>query len=97
MLAVYKSDDTNFMLMQTKWSSQLNPVLNSPITAPTILKGVTLQTGVNTINTGLTATLQGWFIVDQDAAATIYRSSPKAPLTLTLTVSGPVTVDIAVF
>lgn len=97
MLAVYKSDDTDLMLMQTKWSSQLNPVLNSPITAPILLKGVILTSGVNTINTGLSTMLQGWFITDLDSDVTIFRSSPKAPLTLTLTASGPATVDIAVY
>lgn len=96
-LPIFQSDNTPFQLMQSKWASQLNPVLNNPATSPRILKGVSLVSGNNVINTGLTETLQGWYIVDLTAAVTIYRSSAKAPLTLTLNSSGTATADIAVF
>lgn len=89
--------NTPFQLMQSKWSGILNPILANPLTNPRILKSVVLASGINVINTGLADTLQGWFVTDINAAITIYRSQPKAPLTLTLTCSGIATADIAVF
>ncbi len=97
-LPIYQSQgDQPLMLLQTNWASQLNPIISNPLTNPRILKGVVLTTGVNTINTGLVNTLQGWFLSDITTAVTVYRSSPKAPLTLTLTASGSTTCDIVVF
>lgn len=96
-LPIYKDSSTPFQLMQSQWSSQLNPVLSNPITNPRLLKSIALASGVNVINTGLQDTLIGWFISDINAAITIYRSAPKAPLTLTLTSSGAATADIVVF
>lgn len=92
-----KQGDQPFMLMQTAWSGQLNPIISNPLTNPTILKGVSLASGVNVINTTLTTTLQGWIVSDITAAVTLYRSAPKAPLTLTLTCSGTATCDLVVF
>jgi len=96
-LPVFQTSIQELSMMQTRWASQLNPVLNNPTTNPIVLKGVSLVTGVNVINTGLVSTLQGWIVSDINAAITVYRSAPKAPLTLTLTCSGPATADILVF
>lgn len=97
-LPIYQNQgDQPFMLMQSNWSSQLNPIISNPLTNPRILKGIALTTGVNVINTGLVTTLQGWFLSDITTAVTVYRSSPKVPLTLTLTASGSTTCDIVVF
>ena len=41
--------------------------------------------------------MQGWSIVDVNAAVTPYRSAPLNDLTLTLTVSEPCVVNIEVF
>lgn len=84
-------------LMQTKWKSELDPVLANPVTNVSILKGVSLATGVNVINHLLGKTQQGWFLTDLDSAATVYRSAAFNKLTLTLTASGPAVVNIAVF
>lgn len=96
-LPVFKDDNQNLMLMQNRWSSELNPVLANPFTNPSILKGVNLVVGSNTINHGLGAKLQGWVISDITAASTIYRSAPLNDLTLTLTSSAACTADIVVF
>lgn len=79
------------------WASELNPLLQNPLSKASILKNVVLQTGVNTLNHKLGRTMQGWFLVDVDAAITLYRSQPLNDLTLTLTASGPATVSIGVF
>lgn len=96
-LATYKDENTNLMLMQSNWSSQLNPILANPLTNPTILKGINLVSGANVINHLLQQTQQGWFITDINAASTIYRSAAFNNLTLTLTSSAACTVNIAVF
>lgn len=96
-LPLFKSDDTALQLMQTKWKSQLDPVLANPMTNISILKGVSLANGTTIINHKLGQKLQGWFLVDSTGAATVYRSAPKNDLTLTLTSSAAITADIAVF
>lgn len=96
-LPTFNDDNKNLMLMQSNWSAQLNPVLSNPMTNASILKGIVLATGANVINTRLGTKAQGWFITDIDAAVTVYRSAPFNNLTLTLTSSGPATINLAVF
>lgn len=84
-------------LMQTQWAAILNPVVSNPLNAINILKSVSLANGSNVINHGLGQQQQGWFITDIQGSATIYRSAPFNNLTLTLTSSAAVTVDIGVF
>lgn len=84
-------------LMQTKWSSQLNPVLANPINNVSILKNISLKNGTTIIPHLLQRNPQGWFLTDIQGAATIYRSAPFNNLTLTLTSNAAVTVNIGVF
>lgn len=83
--------------MLTKWSAELNPVLANPTNNVSVLEGVVLKNGATVINHKLGRTMQGWFIVDQTAAASIYRSQPFNSLTLTLTSNAAVTVNLGVF
>jgi hypothetical protein len=86
--------------LSTKWSAIINPFLQNPLNKASILKNQSLTTGSNTINHGLGQTLQGWYIVRQRASAQIYDtqdSNPTPQVTLTLQVSAPVVVDLAVF
>lgn len=83
--------------MQTKWASEINPVLANPLNSVSVLSNIILQTGINVINHKLGRTQQGWFLVDIQAAETVYRSAAFNNLTLSLTASGPVTVSIGVF
>ncbi len=83
--------------MQTKWASELNPLLANPFNSVSILKGVTLGIGSNVINHLLGRQLQGWIITDQNGGASIFRSAPSTHLTLTLTSDAAVTVNIGVF
>lgn len=84
-------------LLSTKWKATLDPVLANPLNSVSILKNVKLLTGTNVINHLLGQMQQGWFLVDTQAAVTVYRSAPFNDLTLTLTASGNVTVSIGVF
>jgi len=85
--------------MQTRWKAEIDPVLSNPANSINILKNVSLTTGSNTINHLLGRVMQGWFIVDQQEAASIYRPStaPFNDLTLTLVSSANVTVNLGVF
>lgn len=99
-LPIFLSKDKDLMLLQTKWASQINPVLNNPTTNPIVLKDVALINGVNIINHKLGAKLQGWKIVRQRAAASIYdmqdeNSQPQ--LTLILISDAPVSIDLEVY
>lgn len=83
--------------MQNTWATSLNPLLLNPLLKGVILPNVVLAAGDNVINTRLSRKLQGWVVVDIDAAVQIYRSAPKNDLTLTLNSSGPATVSILVY
>ncbi len=83
--------------LQTKWKSELDPVLGNPMTNPGLLFGIPLVSGVNVINHLLGRTQQGWVITDINAAAMIFRSAPFNSKTLTLTSNAACTVDLMVF
>ena len=96
-LPFIKSDSQVVDLLQTKWASELNPLLAKPLSAMSILPNVKLISGVTVVNHLLGRKMQGWFITDIDTASTIYRSQPMNSLTLTLTSSSACTVNLAVF
>lgn len=87
-------------LAQTQWATALNPVVNNPISAGVLLKNITLTVGANSVNHRLGRKLQGWIIVRQRAAGSVYdtQDSNKFPeLTLSLQSSAAMVVDIYVF
>lgn len=84
-------------LMLTKWSGILNPIIGSPINQVSILKEISLTAGEVKIPHLLGRMQRGWFIVDIDAAATVYRSQPLESLFLYLTSDAAATVNIGVF
>ena len=86
-----------YELMLTKWASELNPVLANDLIQGILLKGTKLSIGSNVINHLLGRTMVGWYVVDQDAAASIYRSAPLNDQTLTLTSNAVTTVNLWVF
>jgi len=85
--------------MQTRWKSDIDPVLANPMNDISILKNVSLIDGPNTINHFLGRVMQGWFIVDVQGPSTIYRQStyPFNNLTITLVSSAAVVCSIGVF
>lgn len=99
-LPIYKSNDQSFTLLQTAWSTQLNPVLALPQSSGVILQNVSLKAGDNTIDHRLGRNLQGWQLIRVRAAATIYDKQDANQLkarTLVLNSSAPVVVDLFVF
>jgi hypothetical protein len=99
-LPIFKSSDNSVTLLQTGWSSLLNPVLLNPANSGIILKGIKLVIGNNAINTTLGRVLQGWSVVRQRSAASIYDNqdnNQNPSLTLLLVSDAAVTVDLEVF
>jgi hypothetical protein len=97
-LNLFKSPDQTLMLLQKQWTSQLNPLLAVILTQGSLLTGIKILRDVpNTFNTYLGRQMTGWFIVDQDSYASIYRTEPLNSQTLTLTSDENVTVSLWVF
>lgn len=84
-------------MMQTRWATELDPLLANPLNSVNILQGISLINGANSINHKLSRMQQGWFITDINAAATIYRSAAFNTKTLTLTSNAACVVNIGVF
>lgn len=84
-------------LMLTKWSSILNPLLANPLNQASIIKDIDLSIGENKIPHLLGKPQRGWFIIDVDGGASIYRSKPLESLFLYLTSDAAVTVNLGVF
>jgi hypothetical protein len=93
----FSTKDQALTLLQSNWSSQIDPVLAFPPNKGFILQGVSLSTGVNVINHKLARKPQGYIITDIDAAATIFRSAPLNDTTLTLTSNADAVASIWVF
>jgi hypothetical protein len=96
-MAAPLSPKLDWALANPLWAATLNPIIAAPQSSGSILKNIELVMGANTINHLLGRNMQGWSIVDINAAVTIYRSQPMNQSTLTLTASGPCTVNIEVF
>lgn len=99
-LPKFQNDSKEFVQMQSRWATILDPIINNPITSSSILKGINLAVGSNTVNHLLSRKLQGWTIVRINAATTIYdtqESNGTPDKTLVLVSSAACTVDILVF
>lgn len=97
-LPTFVFTDSTMSRLQTSWKSQLDPILAAP--TPLTLRQVSLKAGHNVINHLLGRTLQGWSIVRQRASSSVYdtQDTNQMPeLTLYLTASADVVVDIQVF
>lgn len=91
------SSNLPWELANNLWAQSLNPIIASPLSSASFLLNIPLINGTNIIQHKLGRLMQGWFISDVNGAATIYRSAPMNNLTLTLTSSAAVTVNIGVF
>jgi len=83
--------------LQTKWASQINPILSLPMLQGLQLNDISLKPGVNVINHLLQRQQQGWILTDKQGVADIQRTAPFNNLTLTLTSSGTCQVSLWVF
>jgi hypothetical protein len=86
--------------MQTKWASQLNPVLRNALINGQLLPDVSLINGITVVNHLLGRKLQGWLIVGINGAATVYDSqatNQTPQLTLVLNSNAAVSCNLWVF
>lgn len=96
-LPLFQSSDQTLNLLQTKWKSEIDPMLKNPLTDGLLIKNIVIINGTNVINHLLSRQMQGWVIVDQDGAASFYRSAPLNASTLTLTSVGACNIALWVF
>lgn len=86
---------------QNTWATQLDPLLNNPLSKAIVLKNISLTMGANIINHNLGRKLQGWYPVRiRSAAAAFYDTqdtNTMPHLTLNLTSSADVVIDLVVF
>ena len=75
-------------LASTKWAGTLNPVLALPILNGQQITGISLSAAVpKEISHSLGQIVQGWILVDNNAASIIYRTQPLNAKTITLQAS----------
>jgi hypothetical protein len=71
--------------MQTKWASQLDPVLSNLLVQGQLITEVSLVNGSNAVNHRLGRTPNGWFIVAPQAKVSVYQAANQSNPTLILT------------
>lgn len=90
-----------YNLMLTTWSQLLNPLLVVEISLGLALNDIDLinntSGGQNTIPTTLGRMQLGWFIIDKDSPADIWRVAPFNSTNLVLECDQDTTVSIWVF
>lgn len=99
-LPIFQTPERILSMLQTRWASIIDPFLANPALDSIILPSVRLAVGTNVISHRLGRKLQGWSIVRQRSAASVYDTqdaSTMPELTLTLVSSAAVVVDILVF
>lgn len=96
-MAAPLSPNLDWKLANPKWAASLNPLLRNALNSVSVLENISLVTGTNVINHFLGRNQQGWFLVDQQGAAVVYRNAPFNSSTLSLSSSADVMVSIGVF
>ena len=79
------------------WASALNPVVANPLLQGTIIQNISLIVGNNIVAHKLNRLQIGWFIIDQQGSAAVYRSQPFNNTTLVLNSSAAVTISLWMF
>lgn len=96
-LPLYKTDDLQMTLLQTKWKSILDPTLAVAMLSGLSTGQVSLAIGTNRINHLLGRKQQGWFTTDITGAANYYRSADFNSTYLQLTSDASVNLTIWVY
>jgi hypothetical protein len=100
-LPIFQTADRILSMMQTQWSSMLNPVINNPLNQSILLKNVALVAGPNTVAHRLGRELQGWIPVTiPGAAPTLYdlqATNPNPDKTLIVVSDMAITLNLVVF
>jgi hypothetical protein len=94
------SPKLEWTLANPKWAATLNPIIANPANNGRILKNISVVSGTNVINHTLGQTLQGYFVIMNNANVTFYdkQSTNQTPqLTLNLVASGTAIISLYVF
>lgn len=79
-LPVFQTAIRELSMLQTSWTSQLNPLLADPFLQGGVLPSIGLFSGSNTINTNLNRALQGWVFTRVRASYTFTVTSANATI-----------------
>jgi hypothetical protein len=98
-LALFKVQDPSVTLLENSWKSSIDPVLACPLVSGVLQKNIALTAGLNSVNTMLGRTLQGYLITGMHGAySEIYDVTSLNPsLTLSLHSSVATTIDLYCF
>ena len=96
-LPIFQMADPQAQQMQTVWKAAISPVIQNQINQGQLLPNIAIVAGANKINHLLSRQMVGWYIVDQDAPASLYRSQPLNATTLTLTSTAACNISLWVF
>lgn len=89
------SSNLSFEQMINKWSAALNPVLANLLIQGLPLNNITLVSGVpQTVSHSLGRNQLGFFITDQNAAASVFRTQPFNSQNITLQSNANVTINL---
>lgn len=85
-------------LAQTKWPSTLNPIISLPILNGNLINNISLIASVPlVINHLLQRNPQGWFTIDNQSNAVVWRAAPFTNLNIVLESSADTTISIWIF
>lgn len=85
-------------LMLTRWAAVLNPLLALPILQGNLIANIALTASTaQAINHLLARPPIGWFLTDNTASATVWRTTPFNKSTITLEASANTTISFWVF
>lgn len=92
------SSNLTWDLANNIWAQSLNPLLLNPLIQGQILSSISLAaTTPKVISHGLGRQMVGWFVIDNTASATIWRTQPFNSKTITLEASAATTISLWVF
>lgn len=97
-LPIIKTGNQAIDMLQTRWKSQLDPVLASVLSNGSLIENVQLSGSSPTnINHKLGRKQIGWILTDVASEARIWRSQPLNQNTLTLSSDADVVVSLWCF
>ena len=85
-------------LMQTRWASQLNPIIANPLINGQQIDNIILTANTPLkINHNLQQLPNGWLIVDKTSFADVKRTQPFSTSTITLESSANTQISIWIY
>lgn len=97
-LPLVSSTDSAITQLSTKWKAILDPVIANPLTQGQQISSISLAANVpTTVYHSLGQAPQGWFPVDNQASANVWRTQPFNNKTITLEASADTVISIWIY